>query len=215
MRTQHVSDENEHAIDLSEIDPEESAAFFGHLLQHAMRGEEDQVVGHIQDVIPSPQNVLMVLMGLCKCLAGISKVIGNGETPAAVELKFAHADTIDDLPSQRRILDGDEAEQLRLDSLEDADLDQMPRALRIGGQIMSAGMADDSDTAYALVLPVVHEYADTLDAVEDAEEIDVDNVVAFQITTVLAGALVQYADAATEHHVRAATDKLMEEIEAG
>ena len=208
-------DDNEFAIDLSEMPPEESAAFFGHLLGHAMRGEEDQVVGHIQDVVPSPQNVLMVLMGLCKCLTGVSKVIGGGEPPRAVELKFAHADTIEDMPSQRRILDGDEAEQLRLDSLEDADLDKMPRALRIGGQIMSAGMAGDDETAYALVLPIIHEYADTLDAVADVEEIDVENVVAFQVTTVLAQALVQYADAATEHHVRAATDKLMEEIEAG
>lgn len=210
-----MSDDDEFAIDLSELPPEESAAFFGHLLGHAMRGEEDQVVGHIQDVVPSPQNVLMLLMGLCKCLTGISKVIGGGQTPQAVELKFAHADTVEDMPSQRRILEGDEAEAARLDALEDADLDKMPRALRIGGQIMSAGMAGDEDTAFALALPIIHEYADQLDAVEDVEDIDVQNIVAFQVTTVLAEALVQYADAAAEHHVRAATDKLMEEIEAG
>lgn len=210
----HVSDDDEFAVDLSEMPAQESAAFFAHLLKHATAGQENQVIGHLQDVVPTPHNVLLIIMGLAKCLAGLSRVVGDGQGPTAVELRFAQAESEDDLPDQQLVLDGDGDERAKLEELA-VDAENVPRALRIGAQIMSAGMADDSETAFALAMPLVREYADQLDEAESADDVDMDNCAALQVCTVLAQSMVQYAYVATDMAVRRETDRLMEEIEAG
>jgi hypothetical protein len=206
-----VSDDRDiDLIDLDSLDAEETGAFFMHLTKHAVAGQHDAVIGHIQEVNPTPANIMYLMMGLAQSMSALSKAI-LGKNPDEVRLKFGVFNSEEDLPDQKAVLDGDTDARALLDE-HTVGIDMAPRALRIAGQLMSAGIAGDTETVGALALPLAREYDDLLNGDEDLDPAKID---ALNVVIALAQGLVQYATAFDEDDLIAAVvDRMVEDIEA-
>jgi hypothetical protein len=160
-------------IDLETYSQEQYAAFFTDLLAHALAGEGEQVESHVREVLPTPANVGLLLMGMCQSISVVADIAhsnhdhGEDEDDAPrVELHFGSVEDAGD----RLVVEA--GGYPGVEAITPREPESVPPAVRWSGQLTAAAIAQDVDTLFALTETVVDSYVAQYDAGTPMEDID-------------------------------------------